>query len=353
MANILRSAVIGTGAISKEHLYFLSNYPKAKLVGVCDLSPISASYASERYAAENSFTDYRQMLSDASPDIVHILTPPNTHKAIATDCLRAGAHVVCEKPMTLSFSEFKDLWEVSQQCNRVLIEDQNYRFNTPILDIQKLIKDGLLGEVQEIDVRLVLDVRSGGRFDDENFPNPIHRLPAGVIHDFITHMSYLVLCFIPDLDFNRVNACWSNHGGGDLFKFDDLDALLLDGFRHVRLRFSCRTLPETFTVAVRGTEGFAETDLFQPYLRTVLPRSVGKQLTPLVNHFTTGKEFLSATLRNFRNKVMQRTPYHGLHDFMEATYEAILDQERPPIGFEEMSQTIKLVDALLEDGNLR
>jgi predicted dehydrogenase len=353
MADMLKATVIGTGAISKEHLNFLSKYPKASLVGVCDLSPIAASYAAERYSAANSFTDYWQMLSDTSPDIVHILTPPKTHKAIATDCLRAGAHVICEKPITLSFNDFKDLWEVSRECNRVLIEDQNYRFNSPILNIQKLIKDGALGEVQEVEIRLVLDVRSGGRFDDENFPNPVHRLPAGVIHDFITHMSYLVLCFIPDLELNRVSACWSNHGGGDLFKFDDLDALLIDSFRHVRLRFSCNTLPETFTVVVRGSKGFAETDLFQPYLRTVLPRSVGKQLTPLVNHFATGKEFLTATVRNFRNKVMQETPYHGLHSFMEATYEAILNQEMPPIGFEEMSRTVRLVDTLLEDRNLR
>jgi len=353
MSKKLSAAVIGTGAISKEHLSFLEKYPNASLVGVCDLSPIAASYAANRYGATNSFTDYRQMLSEAKPDVVHILTPPQSHKSIASDCLLAGSHVICEKPMTLSHGDFKDLWEISQKCGKVLIEDQNYRFNEPILQIQKLIQDGQLGEIQEVEIRIALDVRGGGRFDDENIPNPVHRLPAGVIHDVITHMGYLVLCFLPNLDIDRISAHWSNHGGGTLFKFDDLDATIIDGSKHARLRFSCHTLPETFQITVRGSQGFVETDLFQPYVRSVLPRSAGKQLTPLVNHFTSGWEFLSASAKNFRNKIMQKTPYHGLYGFMEATYEAILNEQPPPIGFEDMMRTSRLVDALLEENYVR
>lgn len=356
MPEKLTAAVIGTGAISKEHLSFLQDYENVSLVGVCDLSPIAARYAAERYGAKQSFVDYRKMLADASPDVVHILTPPQTHKTIATDCLQSGSHVICEKPMVLSHGDFKDLWEVSQTYGKILIEDQNYRFNEPILKINQLIRDGQLGEVQEVEIRLALDIRSGGgRFDDENVPNPVHRLPAGVIHDFITHMSYLALNFLPNLNFDRTSAHWSNHGGGSLFKYDDLDATIIDDHNHshVHLRFSCHTLPETFQVIVRGSEGFAETDLFQPYVRSVLPRSVGKQLTPLANQFIGGWGWMTASITNFRNKVMQKTPYHGLHSFMEATYASIIHGQSPPIGFTEMSQTIRLIDVLLEENNLR
>jgi predicted dehydrogenase len=353
MSKQLTSAVIGTGAISKEHLSFISSYENSTLIGVCDLSPIAAKYAAERYGASQSFTDYHQMLSEASPDVVHILTPPQTHKGIVTDCLKAGSHVICEKPMTLSHGDFKGLWELAQQCDRVLIEDQNYRFNEPVLQIQKLIQSGQLGEVRDVEIRLALDIRSGGRFDDENVPNPVHRLPAGVIHDFITHMSYLVLCFLPELGFDRMTAYWSNHGGGDLFKFDDLDATIVDDYNHARIRFSCHTLPEMFQITVRGSRGYAETDLFQPYVRSVLPRSAGKQLTPLVNQFVGGWELLASSAKNFRNKVMQKTPYHGLYDFMAATYDSLLNGTPPPIGFDEMSRTVQLVDALLEENNLR
>ncbi|MGB3299076.1 MAG: Gfo/Idh/MocA family oxidoreductase, partial [Phormidesmis sp.] len=249
MAAVLKSAVIGTGAISKQHLSFLQACDRANIVGVCDLSPAAASYAVETFqtqsAAASAYTDYAQMLETEKPDVVHILTPPQTHLAIATDCLRSGAHVICEKPIAPTYRDFKDLWQISQECDRFLIEDHNYRFNGPVRAIQSLIDDGTLGEVQEVEIRMALDLRSGGRYADENFPNPIHQMPAGVIHDFITHLSYLLLSFMPkspaqpahSAGFDRVSAAWSNHGGGGLFKYDDLDALVICGQAHGRIRF--------------------------------------------------------------------------------------------------------------------
>ncbi|HEY9887968.1 MAG TPA: Gfo/Idh/MocA family oxidoreductase, partial [Candidatus Obscuribacterales bacterium] len=100
MTTQLKAAVIGAGAISKEHLAFLSQSPQATLVGVCDLSAAAAKYGAQRYGAQGAYTDYKKMLAEAKPDVVHVLTPPNTHKMIATDCLQAGAHVLCEKPIT-------------------------------------------------------------------------------------------------------------------------------------------------------------------------------------------------------------------------------------------------------------
>jgi predicted dehydrogenase len=350
MATALKAAVIGTGVISKEHLSFLSQSSQAELVGVCDLSPASAQYAVQRYGAKASFTDYRQLLSETKPDVVHILTPPHTHKWLVKDCLEAGAHVFCEKPLTPTYEEFQELWAIAQSCNRHLIEDHNYRFNEPILAIEQLVADGTLGEVQEVEVRMALAIRQGGAFADENLPNPVHKLPAGVIHDVITHLSYLLLRFLPG-EFDCIRAAWSNHGGGTMFKYDDLDAILVGGSAHARIRFSAHTLPECFEVIVRGSKGYAQTDLFQPYLRCVVPRKAGKQLSPLVNHFINGSDLMRASVRNFGRKIMQRTPYEGLHRLLDETYTALINGNPPPISFEDMERTSRLVDALLAEAN--
>ena len=361
MPAVLKSAVIGTGVISKQHLSFLQNCEKANLVGICDLSPVATDYAVETYGTSPqgtavAYSDYGQMLERAQPDVVHILTPPQTHQAIATDCLRAGAHVICEKPVAPSFNDFKDLWQISRECDRHLIEDHNYRFNGPVRAIQSLIDDGTLGTVQEVEIRMALDLRSGGRYADENLPSPIHNMPAGVIHDFITHLSYLLLSFLPEATFpeakfDRVSAAWSNHGGGDLFKYDDLDALVIGGQAHGRIRFSSYTSPDCFSITVRGDRGYAETDLFQPYLRCVVPRSGGKQLSPLVNHFANGWELMNASARNFRRKIMQKTPYEGLHYLLGETYSALSTGQAPPISFDDMARTSQLVEALLAEEN--
>lgn len=375
MPAVLKSAVIGTGAISKQHLSFLQSCENANLVGVCDLSPAAVDYAIETFGsggsedgrsedggsedggsagASNSasaYTDYAKMLQEAQPDVVHVLTPPQTHQSIATDCLRAGAHVICEKPVAPTFQDFQDLWQISRECDRVLMEDHNYRFNGPVRAIQDLINDGTLGTVQEVEIRMALDLRSGGRYADENLPSPIHKMPAGVIHDFITHLSYLLLTFLPEASFDRVSAAWSNHGGGDLFKYDDLDALIIGGQAHGRIRFSSYTSPDCFSITVRGDRGYAETDLFQPYLRCVVPRSGGKQLSPLVNHFANGWELMNASARNFRRKIMQKTPYEGLHYLLNETYSALSKGQAPPVGFDDMARTSQLVEALLAQEN--
>jgi predicted dehydrogenase len=344
----LKAAVIGAGAISKEHLSFLDKCDRADLVSVCDLSKAAAKYAAKRYNAQGIYTDYRQMLSEVTPDIVHILTPPHTHKQIAQDCLSAGAHVFCEKPITPTYDEFQELWNFAQSHNRYLIENQNYCYNQPILAIQKLIADGTLGEVQEVEVRIAIPVRDGGVFADENLPNPIHKMPAGVIHDFITHLCSLVVRFIPD--FERVSAAWNNHGGGELFKYDDLDAIVISASAHARIRFSSHTSPKTFAITVRGSNGYAETDLFQPYLRCVIPRA-GEQLSPLINHFLNGSNLIGATFTNFRNKIMQRTCYEGLHLLLDKTYTALIEGKEPPITFTDMERTNRLINALLSEEN--
>lgn len=344
----MKAAIIGAGEISAEHLKFLSASDQAQLVAVCDLSPITGQYAAERFGAPASFTDHRLMLKETQPQVVHVLTPATTHVQLSIDAMEAGAHVICEKPITLNHADFKKLRTHAERRDRRLIEDHNYRFNQAVLEIDRLVADGALGEVRDVEVRMALAIRSGGRFGDANLPHPAHQMPGGIIHDFITHLAYLTLRFVPG-EVDRVAAAWSNHGGGDLFKYDDLDALVIADQIHARIRFSCHTAPDCFAITVRGTRGYAETDLFQPYLKVVVPRAGGSKLSPLVNQLVNGAELLGASVVNLKRKIMQQTPYEGLHTFLARTYEALRNGEEPPVTFDDMDRTVRLVDALLEE----
>lgn len=355
----LRSVVIGTGKISEEHLRFLSGSDAAELAGVCDLSPSLARYAVERFAAAKgksavvAFTDSGRMLEELRPDVVHVLTPAHTHPKLVSEALGAGAHVVVEKPVAPTNAQFRELWTIAEGQGRRIIEDHNYRFNEPVLRIEQIVGNGDLGEVREVDVRMCLNVRKpGGRYVDENLPHPSHNLPAGVIHEFITHLCYLALRFIPNgANLSRVAAAWTKHGDDKLFRYDDLDALVIAGPVHARIRFTSHALPEAFTVTVRGTRGWAETDLFQPHLRVVLPRKAGEQLTPLVNQFVNGAALVKSSVVGFKNKVMQKTPYEGLQTFLRQTYAALAEGKEPPVTYDDMDRASRLVDALVDEGN--
>ncbi len=234
------------------------------------------------------------------------------------------------------------------------MESHNYLFNTAIREIQGATARGELGPIREVEIRIALPITDpDGRFGDPNLPSPIHRLPAGAIHDFVTHYAYLVRGLAPGVTYDRISAAWSRHGANDLFRYDDLDALLIgsgpDGPVHARLRFDARTGPDTFTVTVRGGEGFAETDLFQPYLRLVRPRAGGDKLSPIVNHVVNGLGMARSGVRNLGQKLLQHTPYEGLHRMLDLTYRGLASGSRLPVTPEDMVATSALIDRLLDE----
>jgi predicted dehydrogenase len=357
-ARPLRAAVVGAGRISAEHLRFLAASPLVELTAVCDLSPSLASYAAARFPNEGGrlatvFTDSGRMLDELQPDVVHILTPAHTHVGLATDALQAGAHVIVEKPVAPTNSQFQQLWKVAENKGLRVVEDHNYRFNEETLRIERLLRRGELGEVREVEVRMALNMRhSGARYMDENLPHPSHNLPAGAIHEFITHLSYLALRFLPRaVDLSRLAAAWTKHGGGNLLRHDDLDALLITGPAHARVRFTSHIWPDCFTLTVRGTRGWAETDLFQPHLRVVIPRIGGERLTPTLNHLVNGTSMVGAGVLGLKDKVLQKSPYHGIQTFLRHTYAALATDREPPVTYRDMDQASRLVDALLDETN--
>lgn len=357
----LRAAVVGAGAISKEHLTFLAGRSPivpdrglAELIAVCDLSPSAARYAADTFGADQACTDVARMLESARPDVVHVLTPPSTHVDLATQCLQAGAHVICEKPITVTAADLDKLLAIAADRERYIMESHNYRFNQGFLDMERLLDSGRLGPVRSVDIRIALPVTDpAGRFGDLNLPSPVHRLPAGVIHDFTTHFSYLLLRLTGDVVFDRTAAAWSNHAEAPHFRYDDLDALLIGtsagGPIHARLRFEADSRPDAFTITVRGTDGWAEIDLFQPYLRVVVPRSVGSQLSPVANHVINGWELIGHGIRNIGRKIMQVSPYEGLHRMLDETYQALIDHRPVPVEPDEMLAASRLVDTLVSD----
>lgn len=347
----LRAAVIGTGGISKEHLAFLVSSPRADLVGVCDMSPVAVRHAASVHGT-TPFSSVPEMLDVARPDVVHVLTPPTTHVALSEECLAAGAHVICEKPITLATPELEALLAAADRAGRRIVENHNYRFNPEVEQLDALVSTGAIGRVGEVEVRMGLPVNDpGGRFGDPNLPSPIHRLPAGVIHDFITHLTYLVAHFTPDVEWSVVDSRWNNHGGVAHVAVDDLDSMLVgdgpDGAVHARIRFSALLAPDCFEITVRGTEGYGQVELFSGRVSQVIPRPGGKQLAPIVNMMVGGASMFVGGPRSLKRKIMQQGPYVGLAKFLDLTYAALATGSEPPVTVNDMLVTSRLIDRLV------
>lgn len=346
--------IIGGGQISEQHLIALTRLPNARVVGVCDLSKSLARFTAERFGVKHWFTDYSQMLRSIDCNVAHVLTPPASHKRIVQDCLVSGCDVLVEKPIALSHTDFLSLWQSAQQHGRRLIESQNYRLNTSIVRLREAVSSGRLGAVEEIEVRMCLPIRAGGRLADENMIHPSHRLPAGAIHEFITHFAYLFLEFLPNKsmqDIESIHAIWRNLGGGKVFRYDDLDVVVLAETIRGRIRFSAQQSPDCFLVHIRGSKGHAMAELFQPSFQLSCLRPVGKHLTPLMNSMASAMAMTRAGFGSIWRKIRNRTAYEGLHQFIAQTYQAWGNGTEPPVGFHEMEESIRFVDAMLNPEN--
>lgn len=347
----LRSCIVGAGAIAEHHLRWFTTTDRATLDTVVDSSTALAVYAGERFSAANTTSDLTAALA-REPDVVHVLTPPATHSTLVRQALDAGAHVVCEKPLALSADMVDDLLAHAERRGRLLIENHNYRFNREVQELRQLVAARTIGTIHEIEVRVNLHITApGSRFADSNYRHPVHDLPAGAIHDFLPHMTYLPLVLAPKLTVDHVWARLSRLSDETMFRYDDLDAMLLgstpSGPLRVRMRFDAVGHPEAFELRVHGSSGEASIELFQRRIEHRLARARARQLAPVMDQVAAGISLWRSAAINLIAKLQGRTPYEGIAELLEQTYRALVDGAQPPVTPTDIRSASRLADRII------
>ena len=127
----VKIGIIGCGGIAKQkHLPSLKADPRAELVAFCDLIEERAQWAAKEYGAPDAkvYTDYRELLRDPEIEVVHVLTPNRSHCELTCDALRAGKHVMCEKPMAKTYADAKKMLETAKETGKKLTIGYQNRF---------------------------------------------------------------------------------------------------------------------------------------------------------------------------------------------------------------------------------
>ena len=103
--------LIGCGIWGSLHAQTYSSSTLTKFVTICDQNGKKAEQFSQKYGSQNFTTDYYEVLSNPDISAVSIATPDHTHTPIVMDALKAGKHVICEKPLAKTVEEAKQLAE--------------------------------------------------------------------------------------------------------------------------------------------------------------------------------------------------------------------------------------------------
>ena len=121
--------------------------PDVELAAVCDLNePLAAKLAAD-FAIPQVFTDYHALLAREEIDFVDICTPNKVHTPSVLAALKAGKHVICEKPLAVSVAEILAIREALHQTDRLLMTAQHHRFSEASVAIKAWCESGALGEV--------------------------------------------------------------------------------------------------------------------------------------------------------------------------------------------------------------
>lgn len=142
----IKVGVIGLG-IGRSHLDGYRSHPGTEVAAIADLDPAKLEKTGNDYSVSKRYNDASVMLATEKLDIVSICTPNKFHKPLAIQALRAGCHVLCEKPMALNAEEAREMQEEALKANRRLMINFSYRFNEQGQMLKKQVDAGVVGDI--------------------------------------------------------------------------------------------------------------------------------------------------------------------------------------------------------------
>tara|TARA_R110002124_G_scaffold13735_1_gene62559 strand:+ start:6432 stop:7481 length:1050 start_codon:yes stop_codon:yes gene_type:complete len=155
----IRVSVIGAGSWAvAAHLPALASRDDVELVGVCRSNADAAARIRDKFGFACASTDYRDVLSPGV-DAVIVASPSSLHHEHASAALRAGAHVLCEKPMTIAASEAWDLVAIARENERELLIAFGWNYMRMIRDARALINRVGVGRLEHVTVHMSSSTR--------------------------------------------------------------------------------------------------------------------------------------------------------------------------------------------------
>jgi predicted dehydrogenase len=145
----LRAGFIGAGFMAEVHSR-AARSSGAEIAGIASSSPASAARAKDRLGVEQAYASVQDLLQDDTIDVIHVCTPNSTHHALAEAVLKAGKHVVCEKPLATNVQDATKLTELADMAGTVATVPFVYRFHPMIREARERVASGRTGRISTI-----------------------------------------------------------------------------------------------------------------------------------------------------------------------------------------------------------
>lgn len=219
--NTLRFGIVGCGRIAQRHAKHIKNTQGIELTAVCDIVSERAEELGAAYQAQ-AFDSIEALLADAAVDIVSICSPNGWHASHSIAALKAGKHVLCEKPMAISVYDCGEMIKAAEKANKRLFVIKQNRYNPPVEAIKEAIDQGHLGKINSVQLSCFWN-----RNEDyyKNSWKGSRQLDGGTLYTQFSHFVDLLYYLVGDV--KEAKAFGDNFCHQGITEFEDTGVVIL------------------------------------------------------------------------------------------------------------------------------
>jgi predicted dehydrogenase len=351
---MLRVAIIGCGKIADQHVLACRRIAGCQVVGLCDREILMAEQLGTRLGIPAVFADAAELLRAVKPEVVHITTPPQSHFALAKQCLEAGSHVYLEKPFTVTAPEAAELIQLAEERHLKLTAGHNLQFTLEMLEMRRLVAAGFLGGKP-----VHLESHFSYGLGDASYVGPllgnrnhwVRQLPGQLLHNILSH-GIAKLCEFLDDDLPEIIATAHQStqlqklGGGEIL--DELRVLIRDvSGTTAFFCFSTQIKPGLNSLRICGPANSLLVDHASGSLVRQVNRSYKSYLTYCLPPLNNARQHFHNARLNFVNFLNGRLHQDsGMKELIQQFYDSIRNQSAPPIPYREILLTARIMDEI-------
>lgn len=330
----LRVGLVGAGYISEFHAHALQRVSNARIVGIADVVNARATALAARFNIPKVFPSMEAMMKEGV-DVIHILTPPNTHAQLAVTALESGCHVLVEKPLAINAEEVDRISAAAAAAQKSVCVNHSMLYDRFVSKALGLVRSGAIGVPLSFDY-----FRSSEYPPYRGGPLPIHYQDGGYpFLDQGVHALYLAESFLGAIE--DVKAFHGTHGGDSNLLFDEwrVAAQCERGTANIQISWNVRPLQNWFVV--QGTKGVIRANLFAMWVihtrQLPLPKAPARALQAMLEGLSICTQVPANVARFAAKKIVQ---YDGLHSSVVAFYSALQKGVPMPVPVEQARSTV-------------
>lgn len=230
----LRVACLGAGYFSQFHINAWERIPQVKLVGIANRNIDKA-----RLTGFPAYDSLQRLLEETAPDILDIITPPQTHLEAITVALQHGVKtIICQKPFCASLEEARTAVSLAAAAGVALIVHENFRFQPWYREMARSLAAGDIGQVHQMTFRLRTGDGQGPQAYLSRQPY-FQTMQRFLVHETAVHWIDTFRFLLGDIqavyaDLRKMNPAIAGEDAGYiLFDFADGVRAIFDGNRHL------------------------------------------------------------------------------------------------------------------------